>query len=232
MKSRESRVKFTVDGKNQNAAAGANLLEVLKQNGINVPSLCWDPGIEPSLGTCRVCIVRKNGRDVTGCTQVIEAGDEILVHTPELANLRKGVTELLFSEGNHFCPGCEKSGDCSLQKAGYDQGITHSRFPYKFTHFELDYRGKHLLLERNRCIHCKRCTDLFVDDHGRKVFRFTGKGHKTCVEMDLNLEADMSLHKKREAVELCPTGAIIMKGRGFDRPIGSRKLDKLRNGKT
>lgn len=225
MKSERAKIEFTVDGRKVEAVAGSNLIEALRKNGTQIPTLCWDPGIEPCLGTCRVCVVKKNGRDVTGCTQVVQAGDQIEVASRDLENLRRGVTELLFSEGNHFCPGCEKSGDCGLQKVGYDQGITHSRFPYKFTHYELDYRGKHLLIERNRCIHCKRCTDLFVDDKGRKVFRFTGKGHETRVEMDHSLEAEMSIHKKREAVSLCPTGAIIMKGQGFDRPIGTRKND-------
>ncbi|PWU22558.1 MAG: NADP oxidoreductase, partial [Bdellovibrio sp.] len=74
--------------------------------------------------------------------------------------------------------------------------------------------------------HCKRCTDLFVDDKGRKVFRFMGKGHETRVEMDLELEAEMSIHKKKEASSLCPTGAIIFKGQGFDRPVGTRKYDE------
>lgn len=221
----KSKASFTIDGKKAAAESGTNLVLALQQNGVNVSTLCWDPKIDSCLGTCRVCVVKKNGRDVTACTQTLQENDTIEVNTTDLKNLRMGVTELLFAEGNHFCPGCEKSGDCGLQKTGYDLGISHSRFPYKFTHYDLDYRGKHLLIEKNRCIHCKRCTDLFVDDKGRKVFRFMGKGHLTRVEMDQQLEAEMSLHKKHEVVSLCPTGAIIFKGQGFDRPIGTRKND-------
>jgi NADH dehydrogenase/NADH:ubiquinone oxidoreductase subunit G len=223
--SSHEKVEFSIDGKAASAPAGTNLIDAIRLNGVEVPTLCWSVGLEPALGTCRVCTVRKNGREVAGCTVQIAKGDVIECGASDLRNLRQGVTELLFSEGNHYCPGCEKSGDCELQSVAYDQGITHSRFPYSFSHYELDYRGKDLMIERNRCIHCKRCTDLFVDDEGRKVFRFMGKGRKTVVEMDLKLEAEMSKHKKKEAVAICPTGAILFKGQGFDRPIGTRKSD-------
>ena len=219
------KVEFSMDGKPCTAPVDTNLIDAIRMNGGKVPTLCWSVGLEPALGTCRVCTVRKNGREVAGCTVHIANGDVIECAADDLGNLRQGVTELLFSEGNHYCPGCEKSGDCELQSVAYDQGITHSRFPYKFSHYELDYRGKDLMIERNRCIHCKRCTDLFVDDEGRKVFRFMGKGRRTVVEMDLKLEAVMSKHKKKEAVAICPTGAILFKGQGFDRPIGTRKND-------
>ncbi|PWU20297.1 MAG: hypothetical protein C5B49_04465, partial [Bdellovibrio sp.] len=142
------RVSFSVDRKPAVAIKGMSITEALRLNGVEVPTLCYDPGIEPSLGTCRVCIVKKNGREVASCTQAIQEGDVIECQTPELKNIRQGVIELLFSEGNHFCPGCEKSGDCDLQGTAYKMGMSHSRFPYKFTHYVLDYRGEHLLLER------------------------------------------------------------------------------------
>lgn len=112
-----------------------------------------------------------------------------------------------------------------MQGVAYEMGMTHPRYPYRFTHYELDYRGQNLLLERNRCIHCKRCTDLFVNDDNQKVFSFVGKGKDTRVMMDLDLEAKLPHHKQMEVVQLCPTGAIILKGKGFDRPIGSRRYD-------
>jgi len=220
-------VSFTLDGKEVACAKGVNLVQALERNGVKVPTLCWSPGIEPCLGTCRVCTVKVNGRETAACALKVEPGMRVDCDTPELKDLRQGILELLFVEGNHFCPGCEKSGDCELQGLGYEMGMTHPRWPYRFTHYELDYRGVHLLLERNRCIHCKRCTDLFTDDDGRKVFSFNGKGKDTRVEMDLALEAKLPPHKCREAAALCPVGAIIVKGQGFDRPIGTRRYDHI-----
>jgi [NiFe] hydrogenase diaphorase moiety small subunit len=220
-------IPMSVDGRQIEVAEGTNLVEALRKNEITVPTLCWSPGIEPCLGTCRVCTVKINGREGAACTRVVEAGMTIECDTPELKDLRQGLVELLFSEGNHYCPGCEKSGDCELQGVAYEMGMTHSRFPYAFSHYDLDYRGEKILLERNRCIHCKRCTDLFVDDDNQKVFSFIGKGEDTRVMMDLELEAKLPEHKCREAVALCPVGAILFKGQGFDRPIGTRRFDAV-----
>ncbi len=225
--SKNKKISITVDQKQVEVTSGANLVDALRFCGVQVPTLCWSPEIEPCLGTCRVCTVKINGREGAACTRIAEAGMVVEVETPELRDLRAGLVEMLFSEGNHFCPGCEKSGDCELQGAAYQMAMTHSRFPYQFSHYDLDYRGKKLLLERNRCIHCKRCTDLFVDDNNQKVFSFVGKGHETRVMIDLDLEAALPEHKCQEAVKLCPVGAIIYKGQGFDRPIGSRMFDHV-----
>jgi NADH dehydrogenase/NADH:ubiquinone oxidoreductase subunit G len=219
------KITFTANGKKYEAPEGFTLIQALNMNGLTIPSLCWEEGLEPSLGTCRVCTVIKNGRPVAACTQILSSGDVIDSESKLVHDLQLGIVELLFSEGNHFCPGCEKSGDCDLQGLGYKLGMSHSSFPYQFKPYQIDFSGADLVLERNRCIHCKRCTDLFVDDKGRKVFRFVGKGADTRVEMDHVLEQQMSDHKKKEVVALCPTGAILYKGAGFDRPIGTRKHD-------
>jgi [NiFe] hydrogenase diaphorase moiety small subunit len=227
-----NKVKWTLNGKEVEFQEGANLAQAIKSLGNPLPTICWDPGIEPSLGTCRVCSVKIDGRIGTSCTTEVRKGMVVESDTVEVKDLQKGVTELLFVEGNHYCPSCEKSGDCQLQGVGYDLGMTHSRFPYKFETYELDYSGNRLILERNRCVHCKRCTDLFVDDKGRKVFSFLGKGAETRVMMDHDLEKEMSEHKRTEAVELCPVGAIILKGRGFHRPIGERDSDHKHSEET
>lgn len=220
-----NKVSFHCDGKRMQAPAQTTVVEALKLNGEIVPTLCWTPNIEPCLGTCRVCTVKINGRETAACTQIISQDMEIESSTDELKDLRQAIVEMLFVEGNHYCPSCEKSGDCELQGLAYQMGMTHSRFPYQFTPYELDYTGEKLLLERNRCIHCKRCTDLFVDDKQRKVFSFEGKGSETRVQMNHRYEAEMSDHKRLQSMELCPVGAIIYKGKGFDRPIGTRKYD-------
>jgi [NiFe] hydrogenase diaphorase moiety small subunit len=225
--SKSKPITIVVDGKPVEIMAGTNLVDALRLHGFQVPTLCWSPGIEPCLGTCRVCTVKINGREACACTRVAESGMDIECENSALSGLRLGLVEMLFAEGNHFCPGCEKSGDCELQGTAYELGMTHSRFPYHFSHYELDYRGKRLLLERNRCIHCKRCTDLFVDDENRKVFSFVGKGKDTRVMMNLELEAKLSPHKCEEVVKLCPVGAIIFKGHGFDRPMGTRRYDHV-----
>ena len=217
-------VSFKVDGQIINAKQGTDLVEALRHAGVDIPTLCYSND-KPCLGTCRVCTANVNSRDMALCTLKVEKDMIIEFNTDRLNDARKALVELLFVEGNHYCPGCEKSGDCQLQSLGYQMQMSVSRFPYRFTPYDLDYRGKWLILEHNRCIHCKRCTDLFRDDEDHKVFAFEGKGGQTVVKMDLKREKQLTEEKAKEVVKLCPTGAILFKGKGFDRPYGGREYD-------
>lgn len=221
-----SKINITVDGKSFEVLENINLVEALSQNDIRVPTLCWYKGMDECLGTCRVCIVNVNGRSSAACTLKTQEDMQIEFDTEELRDLRRSVIELLFVEGNHYCPSCEKSGDCLLQAHAQDMEMSHSRFPYKFNNYELDYSGKNILLERNRCVHCKRCTELFRDDDGHKVFSFIGKGSETRVILDPEREVKLSSHKAKEAMDLCPVGAILVKGQGFTKPYGERTYEK------
>lgn len=221
-----NKININVDGKSYKVPENINLVEALSLEGIRVPTLCWYEGMDECLGTCRVCTVNVNGRPSAACTLKTSEEMDIEFDTDELRDLRRAVIELLFVEGNHYCPSCEKSGDCLLQAQAQDMGMSHSRFPYEFNNYDLDYSGKNILLERNRCVHCKRCTELFADDEGHKVFSFIGKGSETRVVFDHEREDKLSPHKAKEAMDLCPVGAILVKGQGFSKPYGERKYEK------
>jgi [NiFe] hydrogenase diaphorase moiety small subunit len=87
--------------------------------GSYIPHLCYHPEFKPH-GSCKLCTVKVNGRPATSCTLPVAAGMEIESETPELKDKRRMLLQMLFVEGNHFCPSCEKSGDCVLQALGYD----------------------------------------------------------------------------------------------------------------
>src|ERR1035437_8367754 len=111
-------VKFIVDGKECMSEEGKQLVEAAKENNIYIPTLCNYPGIPPK-GSCRICTVLISGRPATACTTKVTEGMDIQSAVPELESFRKSVVEILFAEGNHFCPSCEKSGNCELQALGY-----------------------------------------------------------------------------------------------------------------
>ena len=73
-------------------------------------------------------------------------------NTEELTDIRKAIVEMLFVEGNHFCPSCEKSGNCDLQALGYKYQMMVPRFPYTFERRNIEARAPKIYLERNRCI--------------------------------------------------------------------------------
>ena len=134
--------------------------------------------------------------------------------------------ELLFAEGNHNCPSCEKSGRCTLQAVGYEVDMLVSRFPYRFPHRERDHASEKIWLERDRCIFCQRCVEFVRDEAtGQKIFSISHRGPESRIEVDTDRANAMPDEQIRYAVEICPVGAIIEKRVGYDVPIGRRKYE-------
>ncbi|NPA43915.1 MAG: 2Fe-2S iron-sulfur cluster binding domain-containing protein, partial [Chlorobi bacterium] len=205
------------------------LIDVAEENGIYIPTLCHFKGIYPPLGTCRVCTVSINGRMDTACTRKVFDGMNVEVNTPEILDNRKAIIEMLFAEGNHFCPACAKSGDCELQRKGYEMGISSSRFPHLFEERKKDFKPERIYMEHNRCILCKRCVQEVKTVNGDKVFYFQNKGHKMTVGIDYKREKELTDQQIIDAANLCPVGAIIAKGKTIAKPLGTRKFDSDKN---
>lgn len=216
-------LKFTIDNRECIASRGQYLLEAARDNGIYIPSLCNIQGVKPR-GACRMCTVKVNGRFITACTTPVTEGMQVENHTPELTDLRKKIVELLFAEGNHFCPACEKSGSCDLQALAYRLQVMVPRFPLQFPVREVE-EVDGLLKDHNRCILCKRCIRAIRDEEGRNIFAFKRRGHKVVINIDSRLARNMSPAVARQAVEICPVGALLLKEDGFNTPIGRRKYD-------
>jgi [NiFe] hydrogenase diaphorase moiety small subunit len=219
-------VHINIDGKDIQAIEGRNLVDVAKENGIFIPTLCYFKEIHP-LGTCRICTVKLNGRHTTGCTTKIAEGLQIEVNTPELLDNRKAIIEMLYAEGNHFCPSCEKSGKCDMQNLGYNMGITVTRYPHVFSNKIVDFNPKRMIMESNRCILCKRCVVDVKTKDGYDVFSFVQRGVKTHIKIDYEQEAKLSESEAMRAMNLCPVGAILIKGMIHEEPFGERKFDIL-----
>lgn len=219
------KIKFKIDGKECFAKPGQLLLEAAADNGVYIPFLCHRKDVKPA-GSCRLCNVKISGRVMTACTTPVSAGMEVQNNIPEINDLRLSIIEMLFVEGNHFCPSCEKSGNCELQALAYKYQMMVPRFPYEFPVKEIDVSTKKLLIDRNRCILCKRCVRSFKDENGKSVFAFKKRGHKLQINIDAKLAANLSDEDAQNAMDICPVGAIIRKEKGFDEPIGTRKFDK------
>jgi len=219
------KIKFTIDGKECFAEQGQNVLDAARDNGVYIPFLCHVKGIKQA-GSCRVCNVKIAGRTMTACTTPVAAGMSVENDTPELRDLRLAIIEALFVEGNHFCPSCEKSGNCELQALAYRYQMMVPRFPYQFPQKQVDAENAKILIDRNRCILCKRCIRSFKDEKGRSLFAFKSRGHKLQICIDKECAANISDEKAQEIMNICPVGALIKKEKGFNEPIGTRKYDK------
>lgn len=219
-----TEIHFTIDGRACTAKPGQTIVEAAKAHGVYIPVLCNYEGLKP-VGSCRICTVRIAGRFMAACTQPVTEGMVVENTAPDLEDMRKSLIEMFFVEGNHFCPSCEKSGNCELQALGYRYQMTVPRFPYLWPGRELVADAPLLMLERNRCVQCLRCVRGVKTKDGRKVFASVERGARVTIEADGKLAAKLSEAEARRAMDLCPVGAILRKETGFAIPVGKRKFD-------
>lgn len=118
-----------IDGKEVEFTDEANLLEVIRKAGMNVPTFCYRPDLT-SFGACRMCVVEIEGRGIqSSCTMPPEPGLKIHLNTEKTRRIRKTVLELLLANHDKECLTCEKSGNCELQKYSEEYGIRRIRYP-------------------------------------------------------------------------------------------------------
>jgi len=219
------KINFVIDGKECQSEEGKYLVEAAKDNGVYIPTLCNFEGLKPK-GSCRICTVKINGRLTTACTSPVLEGMKIENNTEDLNEVRKEIIELLFVSGNHFCPACEKSGNCELQALAYRYGMMAPRFPFAFPQKEIDASYPRIIKDQNRCVLCKRCIRGIKDEEGRSYFAYKNRGKDSLVVADRKLMAEMSPEKAIEAMDICPVGSILVREKGWVEPIGTRKYDK------
>jgi len=218
--------EFTLDGSAIPFTAGQTIIEAAIAAGIYIPHLCYHPDFKPH-GSCKLCTVEVNGRQMASCTLRAEAGMAVQSDTPELNAERRALTQMLFVEGNHFCPSCEKSGDCKLQATAYDLGMMSPHYDHFFPDRPVDASHPELLLDFNRCILCSLCVRASRDVDGKSVFALSGRGIGTrlIVNAKSGRLADTNISLDDKAVHVCPVGVILRKRRGFAVPLGQRVFD-------
>ena len=218
---------FLLDGEAVPFAPGQTVVQAALAAGRYIPHLCYHPEFRPH-GSCKVCTVKANGRNATGCTLPAQAGLEVESETEELRALRKTLVQMLFAEGNHFCPSCEKSGNCVLQALGYDLGVMTAGFRHFFPDRPMDASHPDILLDANRCILCELCMRASREVDGKDIFAFSGRGleKRLIVNAPSGRLGDTNASAGDKAMEVCPVGAILHKRVGFAVPIGERRYDK------
>jgi NADH dehydrogenase/NADH:ubiquinone oxidoreductase subunit G len=223
----QGHIEITIDGKTIMAKEGQSIVEAARDNGIFIPTLCDFKSLKPA-GTCRVCTVKANGRLTSACTTEVSYGMKIEnepKESNEIADLRKSIIEMLFVEGNHMCPSCEKSGNCELQALAYRYQMTAPRYPYSFAQRKMDASLPHLLIEHNRCIQCLRCVRGVKAKDGHELFGFTQRGHDIEICVDTTDPEASSEKTAQAAMDICPVGALLKKGLHYKTPVGERKFD-------
>ena len=218
---------FVLDGEEVAFAPGQSVLQAALAAGRYVPHLCYHPEFKPH-GSCKVCTLKVDGHWVTSCTLPAQAGMQVESRSEEIDERRRTLVQMLFVEGNHFCPTCEKSGECKLQAVAYDVGMLTPRFDHFFPDRAVDASHPDILLDFNRCILCELCVRASGEVDGKGVFALSGRGitKHLVVNSESGRLADTDIALTDKAVEVCPVGVILRKRVGFAVPIGRRTYDR------
>ena len=218
---------FTLDGTAIPFAPGQTVLQAALEAGRYIPHLCYHPEFKPH-GSCKLCTVQANGRPAAACTLPAQAGLVIVSDSEEINGLRRTLVQMLFAEGNHFCPSCEKSGNCLLQALGYDLGVVTAGFRHFFPDRPVDASHPDIWLDFNRCILCELCVRASSEVDGKNVFALSGRGitKHLIVNAESGLLVDTGMALTDKAMQVCPVGVILEKGKGFSVPIGKRRFDQ------
>lgn len=203
-------VTLTIDGVEISVPKGTLVIRAAELMGIQIPRFCDHPLLEP-VGACRQCLVEVEGqrKPLASCTTV--ATDDMVVRTQltsEIADkAQHGVMELLLINHPLDCPMCDKGGECPLQNQAMSNGRTDSRFTEAKRTFAKPINiSAQVLLDRERCILCARCTrfsdqiagDPFIDMQERGALQQVG------IYADEPFESYFS----GNTVQICPVGAL------------------------
>ncbi len=205
-----------INGQDIAAREDETILELSRQNGIPIPTLCYLEGVTP-WGGCRLCMVEIKGSNklFPACMTHPAEGMEVTTQSERLITYRKQVLDLYFSERNHVCAVCVSNGNCELQNLAFQTGMTHVGIPYLNPSLPLDFSHPRFGLDHNRCILCTRCVRVCDEVEGAHTWDVMGRGVEARIVADLNQpwgEA-ISCTSCGKCVQVCPTGALFDKGK-------------------
>lgn len=219
-----------IDGQEVSARRGQTILEVAKENDIDIPTLCHLEGLS-DVGACRLCLVEIKGSSklLPACVATVSEGMVISTNTERLQKHRKTILELLLTERNHICSVCVANGHCDLQSLSQEQGVTHVRMPYRNPKYSMDASHERFTLDHNRCILCTRCVRVCAEIEGAHIWDVMGRGINSTIISDLNQDwGSSSCTRCGKCVQVCPTGALYDKSKiGSDHPKYPESLPYL-----
>ena len=212
-----SRVKtLKINGQDISARGNETVLQVARENGVFIPTLCNVEGLT-AIGACRMCLIEVDGINklLPACKTEVWEGMVVNTDSERLSKYRKMILELIFSERNHVCSVCVSNGFCELQDLAQKLGLTHIHVPYRYPDKEVDASHERFVIDHNRCILCARCVRICDEIEGAHTWDLMGRGIECRVISDLDQPwgESESCTSCGKCVQICPVGALSEKGK-------------------
>ena len=206
-------ITITVDGKQVEAKPGEMLIAAAERAGTYIPRFCYHPRMRP-VGVCRMCLVEVIGPRgpmlTPACFVPVTEGQEVVTNSPAVKKAQDGVLEFLLINHPLDCPVCDKGGECPLQDQTVAFGPGETRFVEEKRHWEKPIALSDLvLIDRERCIQCDRCTRFADEVAGDPLIEFVGRGDH--IEVNTFPDEPFSSYFSGNTVQICPVGALLSK---------------------
>ncbi len=153
--------QIIIDNKKIKCLKGRTILDVAKENGIKIPSLCFHSDLKIK-ANCRICAVEIKGRKKlhAACSTKIEPGMEIFTVSPKIRKARKINLELIFAQHREECDDCVWGFNCQLLGLAKEYNAKISRFPDRKTNFPVYKFGSSLIFDSSKCVDCRNCVEV------------------------------------------------------------------------
>jgi NADH-quinone oxidoreductase subunit G len=221
-------INVIVDGKKVAVPKGTLAITAAFEAGADVPYFCHHPRLTPA-GSCRMCLVLLNNvpRPVASCTYQVTEGMIIDTVSPIVKQAQQAMLEFLLINHPLDCPICDRGGECPLQNMAFQYGPGVTRFIDEKRHFPKPVPiSDYVLLDRERCIQCARCTRFTEEISGDGQLAIESRGN-TAIISPFSL-AEFNSKFSGNTVELCPVGALLSRKYRFaSRPWEFHSQDSI-----
>lgn len=207
-------MEIIIDNKKCSCQSGQTILQVARENNIDIPTLCYLKGInEPA--SCRVCVVEVEGMPklVTACSTKVRENMVVKTNTTKVLKARKNALELLLSNHNQNCLSCPKNLKCDFQKLCNQFNCNAQKFEGELGNFKIDNSNHAIVRDESKCILCGKCVAVCANRQGCYAIEKINRGFETKIGTAFDRPMQQSTCVGcGQCVLVCPTGALRQVG--------------------
>ncbi len=206
VKETKKTITITIDGKEIQAEYGKSILQIARENGIYIPTMCYLTKVEP-IASCRMCVVEVEGVDgfVLSCQEKAVDGAKITTNSQALFRERQNIMKLYDVNHPLECGVCDKSGECDLQNKTLEFEVDEQDFTAKEMHRPVQNWG-FISYDPSLCILCEKCVRVCNEIVGSEQLQISVGGYKSTI---VNTKPDNDCVSCGECMAVCPVGALV-----------------------